>query len=469
MKEAPSISRGLAASDFRTSRARVFRRQRAGETPATCDKCGTEVDVLTPAHDPTAVCGPKFAEAPVKIRKGPAAKMTRGGLDRKLTTEAVHKADGSFTAAEMERRFRASVPMTVLCGVAGCDWPGFTGPSDEAQELGIAHRLREHPELVSKSAAERKQRLKAQQAQAAKAARDEEAAVRAITGAAMPDPDLDDPDQPLPDVLPQPTREPTGPVQDRRGRRHRHQPYTREEIVEALREWATSHDGFAPLAHDWQQAGDTHPNAVTVDRMFGTWATAVTEAGLTPRQRQPRGPGIGSRPPKWPSDKIIEAILSFNEKYGRAPLSMDFRKGGEYPSETTVRLTFGSFNAGIEAAGLTPQPTGVTIRAQPQKIEAPQTPVPQEAPVELVEKHDGSRLIPFLYLLMRDLVPVGKLAKILQDFEEGDVDSFVFSDRLLEAKASQLAWQLLAGLEREHAQAVAIESLTDQPPAGISC
>lgn len=62
----------------------------------------------------------------------------------------------------------------------------------------------------------------------------------------------------------------------------------------------------------------------------------------------------------WTKTRIIRAIQLWYEENGYPPVWRDWakRKGlaADYPVSTTVRQTFGSWNAAIKEAGLMPQP-----------------------------------------------------------------------------------------------------------------
>lgn len=83
---------------------------------------------------------------------------------------------------------------------------------------------------------------------------------------------------------------------------------------------------------------------------------------------------------KWTRERIIEVIQEFAQTYGRAPAASEFspqlfgrrapdardrcemvKAAGDYPSYSWVRYQFGSWNAAIEAAGLTPRKPGQYI------------------------------------------------------------------------------------------------------------
>lgn len=83
-----------------------------------------------------------------------------------------------------------------------------------------------------------------------------------------------------------------------------------------------------------------------------------------------------ARPKKyWTRERIIEAICEWVAEYGEPPTAMQWSpsqarraglgwmaerwESGEWPVLTTVQKAFGSWNAGIAAAGFTPRGIGV--------------------------------------------------------------------------------------------------------------
>lgn len=100
--------------------------------------------------------------------------------------------------------------------------------------------------------------------------------------------------------------------------------------------------------------------------------------------------GLAARPPRcrrctnaarsWSRAAIVAAIQRFVSRYGQVPAATDFapsaarRRGhewraarfyrdGDYPAADTVQRAFGSWNAGILAAGYAPRGVGQYTRA----------------------------------------------------------------------------------------------------------
>lgn len=63
--------------------------------------------------------------------------------------------------------------------------------------------------------------------------------------------------------------------------------------------------------------------------------------------------------PKWPRDRIVAAIQRWTFEHGEPPKAGQWQTSGEYwPASTIAQYHFGSWNAAIAAAGLTPRRIG---------------------------------------------------------------------------------------------------------------
>lgn len=59
--------------------------------------------------------------------------------------------------------------------------------------------------------------------------------------------------------------------------------WTRDSIITAFGDYARGSGGAPPSAVEWQNPGAGYPCSATVIRLFGTWNTAIEEAGFYPR------------------------------------------------------------------------------------------------------------------------------------------------------------------------------------------
>lgn len=124
--------------------------------------------------------------------------------------------------------------------------------------------------------------------------------------------------------------------------------WTRERILSAIHAWTEQH-GEPPRAQEWQRGTPDFPARTTVCAMFGTWNTAISEAGYETRDCKGWTP--------WDKDKIAAAFLDFLVRERRWPTSRDCmwrgRKPG-MPDWRTVYFHFGSWNAAKTYAGWDP-------------------------------------------------------------------------------------------------------------------
>lgn len=80
---------------------------------------------------------------------------------------------------------------------------------------------------------------------------------------------------------------------------------------------------------------------------------------------------VGSKKKLWTKETIIAAMKAWVEEYGDQPRSTQWQRStpGVHPGTSTVLYVFGSWNAAIEAAGLTPRKPG----RFPTPVDAPST------------------------------------------------------------------------------------------------
>jgi hypothetical protein len=136
--------------------------------------------------------------------------------------------------------------------------------------------------------------------------------------------------------------------------------WSRDEIVEALLEWAEQ-EGCSPTSEEWYPREDSSrrwareypgwPSSLQVVWQFGSWSAALEAAGLDPLARaKVRGPRS-----RWDRESIVRVICDFAQARGRPPKRVDWRQsGGEHPTVSIVSLRFGSWGQALRAAGFTP-------------------------------------------------------------------------------------------------------------------
>jgi len=127
--------------------------------------------------------------------------------------------------------------------------------------------------------------------------------------------------------------------------------YSREEIIERLREWHAQ-TGRAPRAGEWRIDPDAPnryqlefphwPPQGSAETIFGSWHAAVRGAGLEPvRERW-----------AWTRQEAIDALLQAAVTLGRSPTVADSRRNPWLPTSPTARRYFGSWHGALTAAGL---------------------------------------------------------------------------------------------------------------------
>ncbi|HDH00338.1 MAG TPA: hypothetical protein ENG80_00820 [Nitrospirae bacterium] len=111
--------------------------------------------------------------------------------------------------------------------------------------------------------------------------------------------------------------------------------------------------GRSPLLKDIEEI-EGFPSQTQFYRAFGSWSEALNTAGLKLN--------------KW-SDAagdsqhfIISWIRDFHDKYGHVPSVEDIHKDNNAPSIHVVRRVFGNFSLAIKAAGFIPRRFGQTKR-----------------------------------------------------------------------------------------------------------
>jgi DNA invertase Pin-like site-specific DNA recombinase len=130
-------------------------------------------------------------------------------------------------------------------------------------------------------------------------------------------------------------------------RRLRHSSWEDAEILGALQAW-TEKNARSPTWIDWVHAGPARPNALTVQRHFGRWDRALRRAGLARYV-----PVVPPRNWAWSDAEVIQALRDWAGEHGRTPRWHEWlRATPGRPCNNTVYEHFGSWTAGLTAAGL---------------------------------------------------------------------------------------------------------------------
>jgi hypothetical protein len=120
--------------------------------------------------------------------------------------------------------------------------------------------------------------------------------------------------------------------------------YTDELVIDALRADARSL-GRTPTVEDWRMRDLSVPGIGAVIRHFGSWNAGLRAAEL------PLTHEVGV----WTRERVLVALRRDAARRGRTPVRADWsRAARRRPSASTVAALFGSWNAGLRAAGLDP-------------------------------------------------------------------------------------------------------------------
>ncbi len=117
--------------------------------------------------------------------------------------------------------------------------------------------------------------------------------------------------------------------------------WSRDQVIRALGRWAAGH-GRSPTYDDWKRAGEDHPTAGVVAKLFGSWSSGLLAAGLPIKQRP------------WDRAAIIEALQAWATEHERVPSTTDWAgadPSGRRPAHLRVLREFGTWHAGLRAAG----------------------------------------------------------------------------------------------------------------------
>ena len=120
--------------------------------------------------------------------------------------------------------------------------------------------------------------------------------------------------------------------------------YNDEQVIEALRADARRL-GRAPTVEDWRVRDRSVPGTGAVIRHFGSWNAGLRAAEL----KLTHEVGV------WTRERVLVALRRDAARRGCAPVRGDWSKATRTrPSASTVATLFGSWNAGLRAAGLDP-------------------------------------------------------------------------------------------------------------------
>lgn len=137
--------------------------------------------------------------------------------------------------------------------------------------------------------------------------------------------------------------------------KHAHRPaWTAEEIVAALEEWAAEHGG-PPTAPDWTPTDD---RARRWGREYPRWPSQAQVHGIFGSWNAGlEAAGLAVRKPSWDRESVLAAFGAFAERHGRSPTTAELRAyGEELPSPETIARYLGSLDALRAELGLRAPP-----------------------------------------------------------------------------------------------------------------
>jgi len=114
-------------------------------------------------------------------------------------------------------------------------------------------------------------------------------------------------------------------------------PATDEDVLEAIQNLATKL-GHPPTAQEMEQQGAW--SVKVAQRRFGTWNTALREAGFEPTSRK-----------DVPEDELVVELNQLRNELGHVPSSTEMHEHGQF----TIYLyldRYGSWKQAVEAAGM---------------------------------------------------------------------------------------------------------------------
>lgn len=125
-------------------------------------------------------------------------------------------------------------------------------------------------------------------------------------------------------------------------------------MIAAVHRWIDL-EGRAPTTADWRPL--RHGGSPRWEEEFGDWPpSSVGRIVFGGWGRLLEAAGVGANKPSWGREEILAALRAYPEEFGRPPAKQELEwPPAGYPSSRTVRRHFGSFTAGLRAAGLKPR------------------------------------------------------------------------------------------------------------------
>ena len=116
--------------------------------------------------------------------------------------------------------------------------------------------------------------------------------------------------------------------------------YSDEQLISCLVNLQTNL-GHVPSIAEFDSS-EGHPSANTCVLRFGSWNKALRTAGLKPRRE----------PKNYTDDQLIASLIALYEKLDHVPTMGDVDEEPSIPSSVTFSRRFGNWNLALKAAGL---------------------------------------------------------------------------------------------------------------------
>ncbi len=136
--------------------------------------------------------------------------------------------------------------------------------------------------------------------------------------------------------------------------------WTDEDILDAIRHWATEH-GQPPTANHWRNRHNGYPSLSVVTGHFGSWATAIERAGFPRPVRGLHRQGQAPKAPEklTPSPVVRQAASTAAAAVGEESPEPVAAELGARPDEPGAALEVVQ-ETGLDHSGSIPEPPGTT-------------------------------------------------------------------------------------------------------------
>lgn len=117
---------------------------------------------------------------------------------------------------------------------------------------------------------------------------------------------------------------------------------TERQLLRYIHELSEEIGNYPPSKGDMDRA-DKYPTSTVFQEKFGSWNSAVEEAGFEPN----------TTAEKYTEEELLKHIQGLYDELGCVPRMKDMRNAESRPSEAPFRRVFGSWSMAVEQAGFT--------------------------------------------------------------------------------------------------------------------